>query len=57
MLPTMAYAMCWDEGSLRGTTRLKTRQSAFSPLFAPDNGGEPSGIGRQGHEAGSTPEP
>ena len=57
MLPAMAIAMRWDEGSLRGTTRLKTRRGAFSPLFAPDIGGGPSGIGRGSAKTGDAPKP
>ncbi len=37
--------MRWDEGSLRGTTRLKTPRGVFT-FLEPDNGGRPSGISR-----------
>ena len=32
-LPAMTKVMRWDEGSLRGTTRLKTRAEAIQPVF------------------------
>ena len=43
-LPHTANRRCWDEGSLRGTTRLKAPQRFH--FLLPDNGGRPSGIGR-----------
>ena len=36
MLPAMAIAMRWDEGSLRGTTRLKTLARSSEKLGCAD---------------------